>query len=434
MEGELCSTASSSSSLVVSGANDSPAAAVSFSCCETDMAGFEESSQHPLWIEIEAGERYLVSAMFEEAALSASSVLCKLCSEISDNNHSRRLSLGFNSLEVTDEIVWDADGYGMPSELDNLTEVAGMLLIQAYNESHRTDEIFEALELYFGCVADVPPSVFLAGVCLQISIGHFSIARLVLESFMQIVSISTTREFSSSMIKQARTRARFAREYTQIAEIYAVQVLTKGLGLAEQALEWVSKADIPGEKKQDIVEKINSYSWPCNDSQTSSQNKLNNIPIDAHSVTSGSMKRNIVSEGEDHCGDMIKGMDYSVNTHMKGEPVSYPFIWKALHLFSPVVMISSKAIASSTPYLPSFALRLRALLAFLLQKKFIGGAVTFFFTYAMYKQRHSLRRFIWDLLYAVYVGLAELWQLAFNVQLNPLAAVQPLPPVNYASM
>lgn len=358
--------------------------------------------------QIDLAERFLLSSQFDEASALSSSVLLEL---------------------MRPGILQDSE----PDAIHDMIESAGMVLIQAYSETGRSSKIFEVLEPIFGCVAEVPLSIFLAGVCLQMSAGLFSDARMAIESFLQDWTSTPMRE-ESCVLKLTGKRNHEPvylklETYMEVVEIYCIQVLAKGLKNVDLAQKWVTEADISADKKQGIrekLEKISSIPETKDGAVSISQYKVSETKFS--NFYSDTATTSLLSE----TGKQIDEVGMQKRTRKEADS---QVLSRSIHLFFPVVGFLSRLMHSSSVDYPLYASRWHKVLAVVSQRKAIlGGAASFFLLCAIYKQRHNLTRLfrslntlLRDLLHTIRVGFVDFWQLAFNVQLNPLAAVQPLP-------
>ncbi|OAY70589.1 hypothetical protein ACMD2_26440 [Ananas comosus] len=95
-------------------------------------------SEYDIWKQIDDAERCLVGNMFEDAAALASSIVRNI--QTAQLEH------------VVDDI-----------QLVEMTEAAGMVLIQSLKELGRISQLFVELKEVYGSVAAIPVQIFLTG-------------------------------------------------------------------------------------------------------------------------------------------------------------------------------------------------------------------------------------------------------------------------------
>lgn len=363
------------------------------------------SIEHPLWKEIKESECYLVSCMYEEASSSSSSVLQKLRIE-------RPSEYDVVSIELTLD-----NGI---SELDDMMEAAGMVFIQAYKHIHRTRDIFHDLKPLFGSVALIPYSVLFTGVCMQLYEGEFQIAREALDDFfkgwdfVQDVSWYILSQAERQKVPWGRTWNSHLsmKKYLQLVELYAVNVLVKGLKNEELSLKWLEKLNILEEARQEIALKIKSVSKSI---------KSSSHPSSSHELETSQTKDCSLNKGATEFSQMSKALSGS-KEHLK----TVDICTGSTH--NSVVSRYSKLVESLSLWFPALPQRLGNLGIAIPQGKFILIlASTLLIFYLLKSKWNYAIRNLKEQSGAFRRVLIDFWQLAFNVQLNPLAAVQPLP-------
>ncbi|KAI5066250.1 hypothetical protein GOP47_0018874 [Adiantum capillus-veneris] len=364
---------------------------------------------------------YLVSSQFNEAAELSSTVLRKLVVTWESVEHSMHTGIDDNNME-------------------GIMEAAGMVLVQAYHESGRTGLIFKDLETIFGCTAKVPSSVLLAGVSLQISARLYLKAQLFLESFLKHWACTRASQQFCTLNPGGHNHKCFrlnSERYNKIVDIYCVQVLAKGLGRLDLALQWVEEADVPSERKQDMHEKLDKFE----SSRGRKEETETSLVCYPDKVTS-----TIPESGEYISGSQVsEGVEAKSGTGFSKQAIktfdSHSSSLKSIFLFSPFMDVMSRWMTHSSIVYSNYNSRWKILPTIVSENKLsFGGAAAVFLTIAIYRQRLRLSRLFGGfgrtlqlVLRAIFTSLYDFWQLAFNVQLNPLAAVQPLPPTQYGS-
>eukprot|EP01018_Ginkgo_biloba_P027548 Gb_01013 [translate_table: standard] len=346
--------------------------------------------------------------MFEEAASSASSVIQKLCTTTPTNFYSE-------NNEFTLERVIE--------EFDEMMESAGMVFIQAYNETGRTSEMLGELKSLFGSVTLIPFPVLFTGICLQLSAGLLLTVRETLDeffhgwTFVEGESWYALSEAESKRFSSSRSWGYYhlpAKKYMEMVELYTVNVLAKGFENPKLALDWLEKTHILEDAKQEIVQKIMLVS------QTHEATCATNLgnQLETSQERDALQMSKVSPESEEHS----KGIYVEPNS--KGDTA----ISKAFKSFQFPFALLSKLLDFLSSWFPSIAVKLGKLRIVLPQgSTILSWASTFLVLYVLHKKRKFLKRTLMEQSGALRRGLIDLWQLAFSVQLNPLAAVQPLP-------
>ncbi|KAH9306000.1 hypothetical protein KI387_010404, partial [Taxus chinensis] len=351
--------------------------------------------------------------MYEEAAAASSSVLQKLRGSTPiEFECSRHEPTSENGIREQDNL-----------EIHDMLEAAAMVFIQAYKHINRTRDIFQDLKPLFGSVALIPYSVLSTGVCLQVHEGECLIAQDTLDEFFK-GWIFSQGEFCYVLSDAERQKAPWGRRWTcsqlprkkymQIVELYACSVLVKGLKKAELALNWLEKADITEEERQDMALKIRSVlslreaNFDTSNKQGASKGKevlLNNVETGVLHKSKASTESNECSKDVEICRTIKQNQ---------------------------VVSKVSGMLKSLSLWFPTITLRVGKLRIVMPQSNtiFIWAAV-FLLVYGLKRKSKFVKRHLRERVGALRRTLIDFWQLAFNVQVNPLAAVQPLPSASY---
>ncbi|GLJ10317.1 hypothetical protein SUGI_0126030 [Cryptomeria japonica] len=378
-----------------------------------------------LWEEIEKSERYLVSCMYEEAASTSSSVLRKLWEatsiELESSRHKPTLENGFEKEDDRESGIKEEDNL----EVNDMLEAAAMVFIQAYKHTNRTRDIFQDLKPLFGSVSLIPYSIILTGVCLQVHEGESLIARDTLDEFFEGWIFSQDKS-CYILLEAERKKAPWGRiwtcshlprkKYMQIIELYTFSVLVKGLKNAQLALNWLKKADLLEEERQDMALKIRSVlslkeaNSDTSHKQEASKGKdhlLNNAETGVLHMGKASSESNNRSKNTEICGTLKQNK---------------------------AVSKISRLLESLSLWFPTINLRLGNLhIAMPWSNIIFVCATMFLLVYGLKRKREFVKRNLRNRLGALRRTLIDFWQLAFNVQVNPLAAVQPLPSSTHMS-
>ncbi|XP_031254432.1 protein APEM9 [Pistacia vera] len=340
---------------------------------------------HSIWEEIEQSESYLVSSMYDEAASLSSSIL-------------NRLRDNYN---VSNQTLYD------------MMESAGMVFVQSLKELGRASDIMTELKQLFVSVTHVPVQVLLTGACLQISEESYVGVREFLEDFLSKWSYEDEKHY---IVIDAEKKVDATEgcdghsvlgidQYSEVAEMYAVTLLGTVLNDVDLAISWIEKASLPEEKRQVLLRRLHSrYSLKATDvSQGSSL-----LSEDFHEVHSSSLKKLNVSERSSkalNANYLPSGENVTKQALLKFSRQTYPcFLWfRAITLkFGNVRMVISNWNVAF-------------------------GCLIVLAYYLFRRKQASMKRTVGRRLLSVRKALVDLWQLAFSYQVNPLAAVQPLP-------
>lgn len=346
-----------------------------------------------LWEEIEQSERYLVSCMYEEAASSSSSVLRKLWGitsiELECSRHEPTLEIGFVKENDIDNGI--KEEYNM--EVNDMLEAAAMVFIQAYKHTN--------------------------SVCLQVHEGESLVAQDTLEEFFE-GWIFSQGELCYILLEVERRKSPWGRiwtcshlsreKYMQIIELYTLSVLVKGLKNAQLALNWLKKADLSEEERQDIGLKIRSAvsikeanydTGPKQEASKSKDHLLNNVETGVLQMGKASIESNKHTKSTETCGTLEQNQAVSRMSRLL----------ESLSLWFPTIHLRLGNLHIAMPW--------RNII-------FIFGTM-FLLAYGLKRKREFVKRNLRKRLGALRRTLIDFWQLAFSVQVNPLAAVQPLP-------
>ncbi|KAF8038674.1 hypothetical protein BT93_B1267 [Corymbia citriodora subsp. variegata] len=346
------------------------------------------SSEPSIWGDIDICESYLVCSMYEEAASLASSVLERLCRDKSD-------------------LVGDA-GDGLP-QLHDMMGSAGMVLVQSLKEMGRTAEILHKLMELFGSVAAIPIEVLQIGACLQISEG-FPGVRELLEEFLSNWSYVDEKYYSPVNAEANVNCMKICDghfvlgvdKYLEIVEIYASTLLARILGEFELAINWVEKAALPKDKRQELLRRLHSlYAIKAT---SLSQGSLSPMPYvyEAPLIREASASEEYIRSGEQK--SMPNGENDRKLAMLKLYGQGEPCFW----LFK------------------SINVRFGNFRLVLSHGKILLGCLMLLTYFVVQRKRSALNRYVKRQALALRNALVDFWQLAFSHQVNPLAAaVQP---------
>ncbi|CAO2836263.1 unnamed protein product [Amaranthus hypochondriacus] len=325
------------------------------------------------WDEIDLAESYLVSGMFEEAATMSASALKHL--------HDNR------PMYVEDKIT-----------LLEMMESSAMVLAQSWKGAGRTSDLFKELEFYFGSVTAIPVQVVLTSACVLISDGHPTRVRDFLEEFFAKWQFNDEKYYPLSCQDVSENIMFFpimeVDQYLKVVEFYALTLLAVVLNDVDHAVAWVEKAELPEEARQDFLRRL-----------------LSLYPLKSSISTHGAVS---VSAGEEPetCPLSLKEVKQSdkpmtvMSTQRHNGMVGTKHtIWTWLQ------DMIQKSCNSIIAY----------------KGKIFMGCLIFLICYYIRKKRESVKRAVQMRVSSVKKALLDFWNLAFSYQVNPLAAVQPLP-------
>ncbi|CAM8948914.1 unnamed protein product [Rhodiola kirilowii] len=334
------------------------------------------SADSTVWEDIELAESFLVCCMYEKALSMSSSVL-------------RR--------------VFDPTFPGVveESELVEIKEAAGMVFVQSLKELGRSRDILKELVQLFGRTTAIPVEVILAGACIQISEAPSGIQSF-LEEYLDKWRCVDENHY---VLKVEPTSMCYAKnsddslaldKYMELVELYAVVLLGKVLNTMDVAISWVEKAEIPETKREDLLRKLHSlYSHKIS----------NNASV---------LQRN-EQEAQISSQNGLRVLDGSSEASKTAE-VSKQSILKL-----------SSRVEHCFWFFRSVTLKFGKIRLVITTTKVLLTCLICLVVYYIKKKRQSLFRKAKKQVISVKKALADMWQLAFSYQVNPLAAVQALP-------
>ncbi|XP_010693710.1 protein APEM9 isoform X1 [Beta vulgaris subsp. vulgaris] len=327
------------------------------------------------WEEIDLAESYLVSGMFEEAAALASSISTRLC----DYRHTYS----------EDEILWH-----------NMMESSVMVLVQAWRETGRTSDILNELKSYFGSVTEIPVHVVLTGACVQLSGGHPSRVRDFLEDFLARWQFNNEKDHVSvrpnvrknDVVLSAKRSTLEVDQYLKVVEFYAT-LLGMVLNDVDHALSWVEQAQLPEEARQDLLRRLVSLNSLKSSSSLGAVSVSMDEEPECHPLSLKEVKQSdkTMTVLSTQCHNSVVDTKHSIWISLQN------MTQKTCHS-----VIASKG-------------------------KIFIGCLIFLICYFIRKKRETIKRVVLRRVLSMKQALTDLWKLAFSYQVNPLAAVQPLP-------
>ncbi|CAL4966529.1 unnamed protein product [Urochloa decumbens] len=343
-----------------------------------------------LWKQIDDAEEYLLGGLFEQAVSTA-------------------LSVSDQIQTVSLETECDHD------ELLDILESAGMVLVQALKELRRTSEMFVQLKMMFGSVASVPAKVFLTGATMQMAAGSVSELRPVFEEYLAKWRYADGEvyvlngEQDSPLNGSVVTSVMSTKQYVEVAELYTVTFLCIVSQKIETAISWAEKAELTEQGRQELLKKLYALRLAANKKPST----VEGVRQTAERTLSTSTNGSTPSLHEDAPGrapvyDSLKKVQVkSTQSSIQHDANQFdPLFW----WFHSVRLKFGKVhiVLPSGKCMLLFSLLFSTI--YVLRRKAAGLKRT------MFQHASSLRRAFFDAL-----------QLAFSVQMNPLAAVQQVP-------
>lgn len=353
-------------------------------------------AQAPTWEEIDRAESYLVCCMFDESASLSSSILSRLL----ENCDYKRKG---NQFPENYENEWD-----------DMLESAGMVLVQSMKQLQRTSEIFKELKLLFGSVAAIPVQVFLAGVCFHMSEGHLTVAQGFLEEFLnnwkyvdQRYYLLLNAETNASNVKESCYRCSIGvDDYLEAVELYVMSLLAMTIKDIDLAISWVDKAMLPEERRPELLRRLHSMnSYMVNSSSQASMSPQQTDEFKTNSDPFGEQKQYNECLKDFESGHLAGGGNTTKQAILKLSRHRVPYFW----------------------WFPSINLKFGNYRLVVPSGKVLLSCLLLLMYYFMRKKQASLKRVLTNKAVSIKKALVDLWQLAFAYQVNPLAAVQPLP-------
>ncbi|XP_015163117.1 uncharacterized protein [Solanum tuberosum] len=282
-----------------------------------------------------------------------------------------------------------------------------------------TSEILKQLKVLFGSVTAIPAQVFLTGVCLQIPDGPSAEVKEILEEFLMkwryvdgkyytIANMEADVSYMEEFSNQISLRVD---KYLEIIELYVITFLGRILGNFDLAISWVEKSPLSDEKRQDLLRQLHSMNTLKLGS--SSQSSALPLQIDECTTDSTSLIEEKSCNGTANIlehRDQSKGENTTKQSILEFSRRRTPFWWFrtiTLKFGSSCLVLSNGSI-------------------------FLGFLVSLVY-YIVRRKQASLWSVVKSQASSTKKALVDFWQLAFSYQVNPLAAVQSLPPATRGS-
>lgn len=273
---------------------------------------------------------------------------------------------------------------------------AAMVLVQSWKESGRASNLLDELVNYFGSVTVIPCQVILTGSCVQVSGGHSSGVRIFLENFLSKWKFESDKYHTISLPATQKIDVGACNgysklevnDYLEIVEFYALTLLGNVLNDVDHAILWVEKAQLPEEARQDLLRRLLSLSHL----------KSTSVPQD------------------------------SVSSSLVEEPECHPLSVKEVKQSDkPMMVLSTHCHNGVESTQLSISRWLRNIFKKSASRKLLLGCLIFLAGYLIRKKGDTIMRVVQTRAVSLKQAVVDLWQLAFSYQVNPLAAVQPLP-------
>lgn len=346
-------------------------------------------SESQIWNQIDEAERYLVRGVFDEAASLASSAI----QTIRNSEFERPIG---------------------DTELADMMNSAGMVIVQSYKELGRTKQVFVKLNEIYGSIWAIPVQVFLTGASLQVAEGfgfelkqkmeeYLSKWEYMIDAGVYVLREDETEKSSSNPLENDHIRRYFlsCTFYLEVAELYTVKLLGMFLHRTDLAISWAEAANLPQDGHQALLRRL--HSLQAMQKQQAAQRAAPGLTLplsndDSHETGN---EKSAVSKGDKERQDFSwKLIQQSIQ---RGNDRLNPFCWWFRSMKIKIGRL--QFVIPSGKLMLFFSLFFS--MSFLLRKR--GGVFKSLAT----KQMNSLKQAAFDAL-----------KLAFSVQMNPLAAVQ----------
>nr|CAD1827559.1 unnamed protein product [Ananas comosus var. bracteatus] len=351
-------------------------------------------SEYDIWKQIDDAERCLVGNMFEDAAALASSIVRNI--QTAQLEH------------VVDDI-----------QLVEMTEAAGMVLIQSLKELGRISQLFVELKEVYGSVAAIPVQIFLTGASMQITEGFTSNLGAIFEDYLAkwkctnggIYILTEEGEEDCRCIRQCVLSTE---DYLDVAELYTITLLGMVLNETELAISWTEGAELREEDRQDLLRILYSLQSTANhrssaglaEKQTTKESHpssaINASKVEEYPKT---IQPHFLSSGDKLKAGPIKSLHPSIR---RIDPCFWWFRTVRIK-FGRVQLVLPGA------------------------KLLLIVSLIFSAYYILRKRGIILKRLVSRQLLSLRKALVDAWGFAFSIQMNPLAAVQQLPSAHQRS-
>ncbi|TKW22814.1 hypothetical protein SEVIR_4G252700v4 [Setaria viridis] len=342
-----------------------------------------------LWKQIDDAEDYLLSGLFEQAVSTALSV----------SDQTRTVSL---------ETECDHD------ELLDILESAGMVLVQALKELRRTSEMFVQLKKMFGSVASVPAKVFLTGATMQMAAGSGSDLRPIFEEYLAKWRYTNDEVYvlnggqDNSLNGFVVSSVMSTKQYLEVAELYTVTFLCIVSQESGTAISWAEKAELTEQGRQDLLKKLYALRSAANKKPSTVEGVKQIAERNLSTSTNGSTPS--LHEDAPSTAPVYDSQKVQVKS-------TRPSIQRVTNQFDPSFWwFHSVRLRFGKIHIVLPSGKLMLLLSLLFSTIYVLRRKTAGLKRTVFQHASSLRRAFFDAL-----------QLAFSVQMNPLAAVQQVP-------
>ncbi|XP_058113485.1 protein APEM9 isoform X2 [Magnolia sinica] len=290
--------------------------------------------------------------------------------------------------------------------------------------SERTSEMMDELKASFGLVTSIPVQVLLTGACFKIWEGCSSGLREIFEEFLgkwkyvdgQPYVLENLGPHTSASEGCIGCSALGIEKYLEVVEVYAVTLLGTVLGDADLAISWVERAELPEEKRQEILRRLRSL---CSLKHSKSS------PSPGPPQSSERSRSHTVS-GTDFTTSRDEGFSRAADTqHQPNGRDTKSAILKSKY---PSLERFSEKIQPCLWWFRTVTLKFgNARLVLSHGRIVLWGSLILFIYYILRRKGATLKQIASKQAASVKKALIDTWKLAFSVQVNPLAAIQPLP-------
>ncbi|KAJ4958680.1 hypothetical protein NE237_025791 [Protea cynaroides] len=304
-------------------------------------------------------------------------------------------------------------------QLDDMMESAGMVVVQSLKKLGRTPEMLNELKLLFGSVTAIPVQVVLTGACFQISESSFSGLQEFLTEFLSKWRYvdGQTGPFGAYYERLDGCSVLGVDRYLEAVELYSITLLGMVLNETDVAISWLEKAELPEENRQELLRRLHSlYSLTVTKSSQARDSPLLGEVNEAHAAFD---KERTISEVD-------VSLRYSKDGHSPNGIIE--------RKQSQAILKLSERIHPCFWWFRTINLKFGNARVVLTHGKIvIWSSFIVFIYYVLHKKRDTFKRIASRQVSSVKKALVDMWHLAFSVQVNPLAAVQPLPVATHGS-
>ncbi|OEL33554.1 hypothetical protein BAE44_0005425 [Dichanthelium oligosanthes] len=275
--------------------------------------------------------------------------------------------------------------------------------------------MFVQLKMMFGSVASVPVKVFLTGATMQMAAGSVADLRPIFEEYLakwrytnDEVYVLNGRQ-DSSLDGFVFTSVISAEQYFEVAELYTVTFLSIVSQESETAISWAEKVELTEQGRQVLLKKLHTLQSAANKKPSTVEGVKQSAERSLLASTNGSTPS--LHEDTPNTVPVFDGLEKGL------VKCTQPSIQRVANQFDPYFWwFHSVRLKFGKMHIVLPSGKLMLLFSLLFSTIYVLRRKTAGLKRTVFQQASSLRRAFFDAL-----------QLAFSVQMNPLAAVQQVP-------